>query len=293
MFPSCFLCLVPGRQLFGASLGGMETTMFYFEKNIWKSDILDIPGVSHGFSTRKGGVSTLPHTASMNVGFFRGDETETVLENIRLFCTYAGLPDAVVCTPQIHSDRIRYVTGENAGEGTVRDVPFPCDGFVADQPGLTLLVRVADCAPVLLVGTREDGRPLVGAVHAGWRGTAAGIGVKAVGMLRDMGAAAVRAAVGACIHACCYQVGEEMRDAVAKLQGTAFARRHVQERDGALYADISGMNRELLLEAGAAQVDVCGACTRCDPNMYHSHRATGGVRGTMGAAVGIVSRDFK
>ncbi len=262
--------------------------MFYLKKNIWKSDILDIPRVAHGFSTRKGGVSTLPHTASMNVGFFRGDEKETVLENICLFCSEAGLPDAVVCTPQIHSDRIRYVTSENAGEGTVRDVPYPCDGFVTDQPGLTLLVRVADCAPVLLVGVTEDGNPLIGAVHAGWRGTAAGIGAKAVTMLRDMGAVAVRAAVGACIHACCYQVGEEMRDTVAHLRGEAFAQRHVQERDGGLYADIAGMNRELLLEAGAVQVDVCEECTQCDPNLYHSHRATGGVRGTMGAAVGIV-----
>ncbi|MCI8610668.1 MAG: laccase domain-containing protein [Clostridiales bacterium] len=265
--------------------------MFYRDRYIWKSGILDIPGTSHGFSTRKGGVSALPHTASMNVGFFRGDEEETVLENIRLFCTYAGLPAQVVCTPQIHSDRIRYVTGENAGEGTLRDVPFPCDGFVTDQPGITLLVRVADCAPVLLAGKTESGAPLVGAVHAGWRGTAAGIGAKAVTMLRDMGAAEVCAAVGACIHACCYQVGEEMRDTVAGLRGTDFARRYVQERDGKLYADIAGMNRELLLEAGAAQVDVCGECTQCAPNLYHSHRATGGVRGTMGAAVGIVSCD--
>lgn len=263
--------------------------MFYLDQYIWKSDILNTPGISHGFSTRKGGVSTLPHTASMNVGFFRGDEKETVLENIRLFCSSAGLPTAVVCTPQIHSDKIRYVTGENAGEGTVRDVPFPCDGFVTDQAGLTLLVRVADCAPVLLMGITEDGRPLIGAVHAGWRGTAAGIGAKAVAMLREMGAATVRAAVGACIHACCYQVGEEMRDTVAGLRGEAFTRRYVQERDGSLYADIAGMNRQLLLEAGAVQVDVCGECTRCDPELYHSHRATGGVRGTMGAAVGIVS----
>lgn len=262
--------------------------MFYYNTYTWKSDVLDVSGTAHGFSTREGGVSTLPHTASMNVGFHRGDAEETVIKNIRLFCVHAGLPGDVVCTPQIHSDRIRYVTRENAGEGTLREVPYPCDGFVTDQLGITLLVRVADCAPVLLVGVTESGAPLVGAVHAGWRGTAAGISAKAVSMLRKMGAMEVRAAVGACIHDCCYQVGEELRDTVAKLRGITFADRYVTARDGALYADIAGMNRELLLDAGAAQVDVCGECTRCNPNLYHSHRATGGVRGTMGAGVGIV-----
>ncbi len=263
--------------------------MFQYNNYIWKSDVLEIPSIAHGFSTREGGVSTLPHTASMNTGFFRGDDKETVIENIRMLCQYAGLPEDVVCTPQIHSDIIRYVTRENAGEGTLRDVPFSCDGFVTDQPGITLLVRVADCAPVLLAGVTEAGAPLVGAVHAGWRGTAAGIAAGAVAMLRKMGAVQIYAAVGACIHPCCYQVGGELRDAVAELRGSAFADKYVINRDGALYADIARMNRELLLEAGADAVDVCGECTRCNPALYHSHRATGGVRGTMGAVIGILN----
>ena len=79
-----------------------------------------------------------------------------------------------------------------------------------------------------------------------------------------------------------------MRDTVAELRGSAFADRYVIKRDGALYADIAGMNRELLLEAGADMVDVCGECTQCNPALYHSHRATGGVRGTMGAGIGIL-----
>lgn len=102
--------------------------MFYYNTYTWKSNVLDVPGTAHGFSTREGGVSTLPHTASMNTGFHRGDAEETVIENIRLFCVHAGLPTDVVCTPQIHSDRIRYVTRENIGEGTLREVPYPCDG---------------------------------------------------------------------------------------------------------------------------------------------------------------------
>ena len=262
--------------------------MFTYQNYVWKSDILSLPGVAHGFSTREGGVSTLPHTASMNVGFFRGDDDGLVLENIKLLCRHAGVSERVVCTPQIHSDIIRPVGRENIGEGSVRDVPFSCDGFVTSEPGVTLLIRVADCTPVLLAGLRADGKPVVGAVHAGWRGTAAGIAPKAVAMLREMGAEAVYAAVGACIHDCCYQVGADLRDTVASLQGTDFAAHHVRERDGHLYADIAGMNRELLLASGAAGVDVCPECTRCNPALYHSHRATGGKRGTMGAVIGIL-----
>lgn len=261
--------------------------MFKYNFPVWQSDVLDIAGVGHAFSTREGGVSTESHTRTMNTGFFRGDSDSTVRENIRLLCNYADISENVVGTPQIHSADIRTVTPENGGEGIVRDVPYPCDGFVTDCSGVSLIVRVADCAPVLLCGTRQDGTPVVGAVHAGWRGTAAGIAPKAAKMLFDMGAEQVHAAVGPCIHSCCYRVGEDMRDAVAALQGKAFADKHIKERDGALYADIAGMNEELLLSVGVERVDILSECTACHPELYHSHRATNGVRGTMGAVIGI------
>ena len=142
---------------------------------------------------------------------------------------------------------------------------------------------------MLLCGERADGSPVVGAVHAGWRGAAAGIAPKAAKMLFDMGAERVVAAVGPCIHFCCYQVGEDMRDSVAALQGGEFASRHIKEREGSLYADIAGINRELLLLAGVWEVDVLDECTACHPELYHSHRVTKGVRGTMGAVIGIKS----
>ena len=262
--------------------------MFTFRNNIWSSDILQSRGISHGFSCRLGGVSALPHTASMNTGFFRGDSDETVRENIRLLCLAAGTATDVVCTPQIHSDIIRRVGRENVGEGTVLDVPFACDGFVCDESGVTLLIRVADCAPILLCGERPDGRPVIGAVHAGWRGTVAGIGMKAVRMLADMGAENIRCAVGACIHSCCFEVGGDFREAVADARGADYAARHIKSRGGKMFADLAEMNRELLLFAGAAAVDICPDCTCCHPDKYHSHRATGGKRGTMGAVISIL-----
>ena len=261
--------------------------MFKYNYPVWQSDVLSIGGVGHAFSTREGGVSKISHLASMNTGFLRGDDDETVRENIRLLCTYAGISENVIGTPQIHSADIRTVTKENCGEGITRDVPYPCDGFVTDCAGVSLIVRVADCAPVLLAGIRADGSPVVGAVHAGWRGAAAGIAPKAAKMLFDMGAERVVAAIGPSIKPCCYQVGEDLFESVAALQGKDFAARHVKEREGSLYADIAGISRELLLDAGVETVDVLGECTACHPDLYHSHRVTKGVRGTMGAVIGI------
>lgn len=261
--------------------------MFVNDYPVWRSTLLYGDGIGHAFSTKAGGVSRAAHTRTMNTGFFRGDSDETVRENIRLLCSYGWVSDNVVGSPQIHSTEIRVVTPENGGEGITRDVPYPCDGFVTEHKGVSLIVRVADCAPVLLKGTRADGSLVVGAVHAGWRGAAAGIAPKAARMLFEMGAETVVAAIGPSIGSCCYRVGEDMRDSVAALQGREFANRHITERDGALYANVAGISEELMREVGVSEIDVLDECTNCKSWLYHSHRATGGVRGTMAAVIGL------
>ncbi len=261
--------------------------MFTYKKGIWQSDVLNTCGVSHGFSTRLGGKSTLSHTASMNTGFFRGDDDALVNENIRILCNLAGVSDNVVCTPQIHSDIVRYVTDENVGEGSVRDVPFECDGFVTDKSGVSLLVRVADCTPILMCGTKNDGSPVIAAVHAGWKGTVADISLRAIEKMRELGANDIKAAIGACIHKCCFQVGDDFVEAVKNAKGSDFADSHIEKRDGSYYADLPKMNETILRSVGIEKIDVIPECTRCKPYLYHSHRATGGKRGTMGAVIGI------
>ncbi len=261
--------------------------MFTYKKGIWQSDALNIEGISHGFSTRLGGKSTLSHTASMNTGFFRGDDDALVNENIKILCRLSSVSENVVCTPQIHSDIVRYVTSENIGEGSVRDVPFACDGFVTDKPNVSLLVRVADCTPILMCGKKEDGSPVVAAVHAGWKGTVADISVRAIEKMKGLGANDIKAAIGACIHKCCFQVGEDFVEAVKAAKGADFANRHIEKRLGSYYADLPKMNETILRDAGICEIDVIPECTRCKPYLYHSHRATGGVRGTMGAVIGI------
>ncbi len=254
------------------------------------------PRILHGFSTREGGISTLVHTASMNVAKGRGDPDETVIENISLFARRVsdGALDAsaVVCASQIHSTRIRRVTAKNCGEGATLHTGEECDGFITDTPAVLIMVRVADCTPILFSARRADDSPIVCAVHAGWRGTVAGIAAEAVRLIGEMGCEkhTIRCALGPAIHACCYEVKEDFRDAVAAMRGSDFAAAHIRPRDGRLFADVPGMNVRLLLEAGLCkeQIDILPHCTACRPDLFHSHRATGGLRGAMGAMIGFL-----
>ena len=259
--------------------------MFYFRNHgaliFAASDTIAIP---HGFSTRTGGVSTLEHLASMNFTVNTGDSEANVAENYRIFFSALGLdPASRVSAHQIHSARVRYVT--EADRGRCFD---DCDGFVTDRPGVTLVVKTADCVPILLADAEAG---VIAAVHAGWRGTVGSIVQSAVAEMLRLGAslAHIRVAIGACIHDCCFEVQSDFVDAVSTLRGAAFADAHIRRRGGALYTDLVGMNCALLTEAGisADQIDIAADCTCCSPFLYHSHRATKGLRGAMAAAIGI------
>ena len=269
--------------------------MFYRKGILEKSSFLDIADLYHGFSTREGGVSALSHTATMNVAEGHGDPHEVVRENIRILARTISddvLDETcVICAPQIHSAIIRSVTEADRGTGVILPHGGEGDGFITDTPGVLLMIRVADCVPILYSARRADGSPIVCATHAGWRGTVSGIAAEAISRITGMGGEipSIRCAIGQAIHACCYEVGEDFCDAVTQAQGADFARHHIENRNGKLYADVVKMNRTLLLSAGLTeeQIDVSPACTACAPHLYHSHRASRGMRGAMGALIGI------
>lgn len=275
--------------------------MFFEDGVIFRSGLLDLPGICHGFSTRAGGVSTHPYTQTMNLAMGREDDDDTVRRNGEIFVSLVsdGVYHAshLVTASQIHSAKVRILTAENRGEGMVKTGGEDCDGFVTDVPGVLPMIRVADCTPILLAGTKENGAPVVGAVHAGWKGSAAGIAGEAVEKMVSLGARreSIRAAIGPHIGTCCYEVGPDLVEAVTAAAGAAFAEayctpRRTDENGLQKYtADMTGMNRYWLAAAGvtAAQIDVSDACTMCRPDRFHSHRATGGKRGAMGAVIGI------
>lgn len=246
-----------------------------------KSDKIGVP---HGFSTRFGGVSRLPHLASLNLGENRGDDPENVAENISRFLEPMGYDrDSAVLGVQVHSLNVRAVTP--ADGGTMFE---DTDGFVANRPGVALIVKIADCVPILLW---EPDAGVIGALHAGWRGSGGAIAAAGVSRMRELGADPknIRAAIGACIHDCCYEVRSDFVQALTDLAGSGPANSCLSQRNGRIYADLPGLNRRILMESGLREdnIDINPACTCCSPARYFSHRASGGLRGTMGAAIAL------
>lgn len=251
-----------------------------------KSEILSVP---HGFSTRLGGVSTLSHTDSLNLAFGRGDEKDTVLQNLRLFAEAVGFDEQrCVSVSQIHSADVRVVDESHAGQGYFVPEAFSCDGYVTTTPNLTIGVKTADCVPILMEGYSTDGKLCaVGAVHAGWRGSVAGIAVNAIEKLTDLGACAekIKVAVGPAICGECFEVREDFYISVRDMLGAEKVDRFVisdENQKGVWHCDLKQMNFSLLLETGvvAENIDVCGECTCCAPELYFSHRYSKGKRGT-------------
>ena len=258
----------------------------------------------HGFSTRRGGLSVLPHTAELNLAFGRGDDEQTVIANLNIFCQALRIePETVVSARQIHSAEVAQVGPDDRGLGR-----FALDGFVANQPGIALCIKTADCVPILLC---DEEHGVIGACHAGWRGTAAGIACKTVEEMCRIGAQpkAIQAAIGPCIHNCCYEVSLDFYDEVERLCGRTFANRYItpyparaekaprelilnppDRTESPKYrADLVGMNLHMLRSVGMAEahINICAACTCCQSTLYFSHRATGGKRGTMAAIISL------
>ena len=260
------------------------------------SDLLASP---HAFSTRLGGGSRLPHTATLNLAFGRGDEREVVLDNLARFGGAVGFnPESVVSVPQVHGHTVHTVDRRHRGMGYGIAADFEGDGYVTSDPSVTLGVKTADCTPILLEALVEGRVAAVSALHAGWKGTVADIAGEGVRKLTDLarrtaGATAasvtVRAAIGPCIHSCCFEVREDCL-AVVRASLGEWAEEWICREGERTFLDLPAMNRALLIRAGveSENIDVCGLCTVCHPELFYSHRASGGVRGTMLSVIRMV-----
>jgi YfiH family protein len=273
-----------------------------------RCELLDLPWLVHGFSTRLGGTSDLYGGSALNLGFTRHDARGAVERNRALFLDSLGLAAGewrLVTLRQTHSDIIHAVDRVPAETLTG-------DGLITCAPGLLLGVQTADCLPVLLADTR---RRAIGVFHAGWRGTLKRILEKGVGEMRRRFASNpgdLRAAIGPGIRSCCYRVGEEVRGQFASQFAYAAALfREVRESnpvrekypllfltarapghgpdEPVLYLDLVEANRRQLLDAGLGLGNIAASelCTSCRTDLLFSHRAEHGTTGRMLAVAGI------
>ena len=250
-----------------------------------KSKILRSP---HAFATRNGGVSTLEHTKSLNLACGRGDERETVLENLKIFADEVGFePEQTISLPQIHSDIIYKVGAEDCGEGYFKTENIrEGDGYITGERGVVLGIKTADCVPILFEAEKDGEIVAIGATHAGWRGTVAKIAPKCVRLLCENYSVSpenIRVAIGPCIHKCCYEVGGDFVGEVSKALGGKTAEKFVTREGDRLVCDLVELNCYLLIDCGILKehIDVIDECTCCNPEKFFSHRYSKGNRGTM------------
>ena len=240
--------------------------------------------VPHGFTTRLGGVSQ-GSFASMNIGTHRGDSRENVLKNYEILGSAIGFDvKNCVLTRQTHTDIIRLVTAEDAGTGLFKPEFDPCDGLVTNTPGLALVVFTADCTPVLLC---DPVTGAVGAVHAGWKGTAQDIVGKAVeAMASHFGADPknIRAAIGPNIGQCCFQTDADVPQALEAAYGSAVLA-HIKPANEKYYVNLKAVNAMALQRRGVTDIQISEECTRCNTDRFWSARYHKNDRGSQGAII--------
>ena len=261
----------------------------------------------HGFSTKHGGVSHLPHISDLNFGFSVGEDRETTLENYRCFARTLGIGDGhMLCANQTHTTRVLTVNETYRGMGlsvpyealldeTLADGGF--DGFVTKTPDVALVVRAADCVPILFWDPEHG---VIGACHAGWRGTVGGIAANTVDAMCAVGAnrRSIRAAIGHAVGLCCYEVDDGFYETFLHNLGEnvcsrIFRKSEEYENPDKWHCDLRTCNRILLEQAGLASehIDVSEHCTCCHNELFHSHRYamkhTGGKRGLMAACISM------
>ncbi len=259
-------------------------------------------GLVHGFSTRGGGVSRvyrpdLPEgDGDLNLGFTVQDDPENVRTNrLRFLQALPGTGmQRFALLRQMHTPDVRVIeSAAKAAENFTEPAREEGDGLVTDVPGVLLCVGAADCIPVLVF---DPVRRAVGAFHAGWRGTLAGIVQGGVGAMRTRygsDPADMLAVVGPGIGPASYVVSEAVRQEFAANFGYApelFRQRAAADGDGTvLTLDLWEANRRQLLAAGvaAANVDVLRLDTAADTRRFFSHRAENGFTGRMLGAIGL------
>jgi polyphenol oxidase len=229
---------------------------------VWQGEHL-VAELGHGaralFTTRRGGVSRAPF-ASLNLGPWTEDAPDAVAANRERALALTG------CEELLHGRQVHGADVVRDGAGDVADA----DGQATARPGVATAVLTADCLPVALATPGA-----VAMVHAGWKGLACGVleeGVRAVRELDGRDDGPLVAAIGPAARGCCYEVGDEVREALGHDPAGAHAT-----------IDLAHHAAELLFGCDADAVLDCGLCTMCtDPSLFFSHRRDGPRTGRQG-----------
>jgi polyphenol oxidase len=254
-----------------------KSTIKYYESDIFNDDELVC-----AFSTRIGGNTPKP-LDSFSLGTAGREEFASyIAQNRQQFCSALGLDHTKIVNPrQVHSANIKIVS--SLGEDVSNT-----DGIITAEKGLAVLLLFADCTPVVIFDEKQK---ILGVIHAGWRGTAAGISQKAVNILRsefNSDPENLKAVIGPSICQNCYPVDEktasELEKSVANPDKSIFVK-----TDKGIKIDLKKLNELQLIQAGvhADNIDTTAFCTSCSNDIFYSHRKDKGETGRHGVIASI------
>jgi YfiH family protein len=225
-----------------------------------------LPGVTHGFFTREGGVSNGVY-ASLNGGLGSGDARQKVIENRSLMAAALGVaPSRFATVYQVHSPDVVVIEQPWGEAETPR-----ADAIVTRTPALAIAISTADCGPILFADAQAK---VIGAAHAGWKGALTGVIEATISAMEGEGAkrASIKVALGPMISRSAYEVGPEfeLRFREADKESSAFF--SPAERDGHFMFDLPGYIGKRLAAAGVTAVDDLRRCTYGDEKLFYSYR---------------------
>jgi len=232
--------------------------------------------------TRLGGCSRGPF-ASLNVGHLVGDDLAAVAANHRSIYSALGISaERVVTGRQVHGCQVTLVTEDDVGT-TKPDT----DALITNRPDVWLVLRFADCVPILFYTPESEA---VGLAHAGWQGTAQAVAARtaericaAYGCRADE----LYAAIGPSIGPCCYEVGADVANRVIQADGVTASAARCHPRPDKAYLDLWQANADQLSAIGVRHIEIAGLCTCCHRDVFFSHRGDGGTTGRFAAVIGL------
>lgn len=245
-------------------------------------------GFKNAFSTRLGGVSPLPADA-LSLGNFSHDERANVMENRRRFLAALGATDwPLVTAKQFHSAEVRSVLEAADARGE----PTACDALTANVAQILLAIQTADCMPILIADQRTRA---FAAVHAGWRGTLAGIVARTIERMQqqyDSRPEDLHAAFGPAISAEVFEVGGEVLDAFRGRYGYAEELFSNLQPNGKGQVNLNLANARQLVDAGlrADRIYDCGLCTWLRNDLFFSYRRERGAEKPVGRLLGVIGQ---
>ncbi len=253
---------------------------------LWNfNGLLKYKGIKHFVSGRNGGVSD-GEMGALNLSFRAGDTPQNVQENRRRLAVALGIPPAHLFFPaQTHSNRVQRVDAH-----TNPDTLTDTDALITNIPGLCICVMSADCVPILLY---DPVHRVVGAVHAGWRGTVGKILTTTIQAMQTQFGTNPKhliTGIGPSICPEIYEVGNEVIEAAVNSFGTKQGVIDKENGQGKGYFNLWEANRIQLLTLGvpAASVEIAGICTYQNSEQFFSARKSGNKAGRFAAGIMLV-----